>query len=132
MKGLKDIAEGILSPIKDLVSEFIVDKDKRAEFVFKLEQTFSAERIQQIALNMKDAGSDKFIQYGWRPSVGWVCVFALAWHYIAQPLLIFGFTLAGYSAEIGTLPALDIKELIAILLGMLGLSHHRSGDKKAS
>lgn len=86
--------------------------------------------LQQILLNMAESAQGLF-QGGWRPAVGWTCAAAFAYNFVLQPFLIFGFTMAGYGNEVAKLPELDMFSIMGVLAGMLGISHHRSGDKRA-
>lgn len=97
------------------------NKDKDREFQLKL---------QQILLNMTESAQGIF-QGGWRPAVGWTCAASFAYNFVLQPFLIFGFTMAGYGEEVSQLPELDMFSIMGVLAGMLGISHHRSGDKRA-
>ncbi len=86
--------------------------------------------LQNILLNISESAQGLF-QGGWRPAVGWTCAFAFAYNFVIQPFLIFGFTMAGYGDEVAKLPAIDMFAIMGVLGGMLGISHHRSGDKRA-
>lgn len=58
---------------------------------------------------------------GWRPAVGWVCVAALAYSYVLRPIL---------SGLLRTpLPDLELNQIWALLLSMLGLSGLRTFEK---
>lgn len=75
----------------------------------------------QLDINKVEAGSQSMFVAGWRPAVGWVCASAMAFQYLARPLLIgFGITQA--------LPALD-DTLWQLLFGMLGLGGLRTFEK---
>lgn len=86
-------------------------------------------QLAQIGLNAKESAQGLW-QGGWRPAVGWTCACAFFYNFVLQPFLIFGFTMAGFGTEVEQLPDLSIFEIMPVLLGMLGLSHHRSKDKK--
>jgi len=60
--------------------------------------------------------------------VGWVTAFAMAYHFILAPLILFGVGISG--AEIPELPAFDMDSLMTILLGMLGLGGLRTYEKQ--
>ncbi len=75
----------------------------------------------QLDINKVEAANPSMFVAGWRPGVGWVCVAALAYQYIARPLLI-GF---GVSPN---MPGLD-EALWQLLLGMLGLGGLRTFEK---
>ena len=83
--------------------------------------------LGQQAINVVEAGSVSTFVAGWRPFIGWVCGFALAYYYVAQPFLIWGFSVFDIHT---TMPTLETGELMTLLLGMLGLGAMRSFDKK--
>lgn len=81
---------------------------------------------QQTAVNQVEAANpDRFVS-GWRPAVGWVCASALAWHYIGRPVATWVLLISGGTTPI---PAVELGDLLVILVGMLGLSGMRSYDK---
>lgn len=75
----------------------------------------------QLDINKAEAANPNVWVSGWRPGVGWVCVAALGYQYVARPLLI-GF---GVASE---MPALD-SSLWELLFGMLGLGGLRTFEK---
>jgi hypothetical protein len=56
-----------------------------------------------------------------------LCAMALFYHFILQPVLLFGVAVAG--VEIPALPEFDMASLMPILLGMLGLGGLRTVEK---
>jgi hypothetical protein len=68
----------------------------------------------------------KFKGY-WRPFVGWICGFALAYAAIVDPFLSFiARVVFGYS---GDFPALDTTITMQALFAILGLGGYRSFEK---
>jgi hypothetical protein len=63
---------------------------------------------------------------GWRPFIGWSCGVALAWTYVITPVLHFILAQTGNLVE---LPAMDMSQMMPVLLGMLGLGGLRSFEK---
>lgn len=82
--------------------------------------------LAQIDVNKAEAQTDLF-RGGWRPAVGWCCVFGLAYQFLAQPLLPWVATVLGFSVP--PLPAIDNETLMVLLTGMLGLGGLRSWEK---
>lgn len=75
----------------------------------------------QLEINKTEAASPSLFVAGWRPAVGWVCASALAFQYLARPLLLgFGIT--------QTLPGVD-DQLWQLLFGMLGMGALRTFEK---
>jgi hypothetical protein len=81
----------------------------------------------QLEVNKAEAASPNPFTSGWRPFIGWVCGAALAYTYLAYPLLTWA----------GALWFPDIKPpqlgngdmLYELLFGMLGLGALRSWEK---
>lgn len=81
----------------------------------------------QIDINKIEAQSASFFRGGWRPAVGWVCVFGLCYTFLLKPLLPWSVTLIGY--QVPELPDLDMATLMTLLGGLLGLSGFRTYEK---
>lgn len=82
----------------------------------------------QLAINAKEAEHPSIFVAGWRPFVGWVGGFSLAYVGVLEPFLRFGAkVLFDYTGEF---PVIDTTMSMQILLGMLGIGAQRSYDKK--
>jgi len=103
-----------------------LEKMKQAGEFKQLDTDIQAMQMQADVNKVEAASTDPFTSR-WRPFVGWVCGCALAWHYIGRPLAGWVLLLAGNSTPI---PAVDLGDLIVILLGLLGLGGLRSYDKR--
>jgi hypothetical protein len=77
--------------------------------------------LGQMNINSEETKHASWMVAGWRPFSGWVCGGALAYTFILQPFLSF---LTGWQT-----PALDMGELMTILMGMLGLAGARTYEK---
>ena len=121
----------VLPLVKDAVGAFLPeDKNKRAEAERKIEAQLTEHLakidIAQLEVNKTEAAHRSIFVAGWRPFVGWACGVSLAWSYICQPILTFALVQAGYGVE---LPALDMSQMMPVLMGMLGLGGLRSFEK---
>ena len=81
--------------------------------------------LGQLDINRADAQSGDHFQSRWRPFIGWVCGSALAYEYLAQPMLAWA---SGWF-HMGGPPMLQLQDLLAILTGMLGLGGLRTAEK---
>lgn len=86
----------------------------------------SAVDAAQAAINEKEAGSASLFVAGWRPFVAWVCGIALALHVLIEPLVEWGFTMAGHPID---LPKLDTNTVFTLLFSLLGLGSMRTVEK---
>jgi hypothetical protein len=116
----KDIREAITG---DLPAE------KQAEITQKLMELENSAMNAQTAVNLEEAKSEKLFVAGWRPFVGWVCGFALAYAAIIEPFMSWAATVYGYT---GKFPVLNTEITMQVLIGLLGLGAYRSYDKKQS
>jgi hypothetical protein len=123
------IVGSLIDPVSDLLSEFIVDKDKQAEISYKIatmaEQNAHAQVIAQLEINKAEASSESLFKGGWRPACGWLTVFALGINYVVIPM-------AGPVVEAYTpisMEPLDMTVMLPLLMGMLGLTGARTIEK---
>tara|TARA_R100001510_G_C7641826_1_gene199423 strand:+ start:536 stop:913 length:378 start_codon:yes stop_codon:yes gene_type:complete len=77
----------------------------------------------QAEINKVEAQHRSMFVAGWRPFIGWICGFALAYNFIIRDLAIFAFGMEQVP------PALQMEHLMTVLLGMLGLGGMRTYEK---
>lgn len=121
----------LIGPATQLIDKFVEDKDKKNELAHEI-ATMAERHAQELAkgqleINKEEAKHRSIFVSGWRPSVGWVCSIAMAYHFVFQPLIIFGVGMAG--VEIPELPKFDMNSLMTVLMGMLGLGGLRTYEK---
>jgi hypothetical protein len=121
----------LLPSIMDVAGRFLPeDKEKRAEAEREIEarltESLANIDLAQLDINKTEAAHRSVFVAGWRPAVGWTCTAALAYSYVLEPVLRFGLAQAGYLVD---LPAVDISQMMPVLIGMLGLGTLRSWEK---
>jgi hypothetical protein len=95
--------------------------------LLKLQQAGELQKVAgQMEINKAEATNQSVFVAGWRPFIGWVCGSALAFQFIARPLIAWLSALFGHAVAP---PALDMGDLFTLLFGMLGLGAMRSFDK---
>lgn len=119
MTGIDPIT-GLENLAQDALDKFVPDANKKMELEAQSDQA-------QIAVNQVEAGNASLFVSGWRPAVGWLCVFALAYQAVIRQMAFDIATLLGYNI---TMPAIDTAMLIQLLLTLLGVGSMRSYDKK--
>jgi len=122
----------LVGPVTGLLDKFIEDKDQKAALAHEIatmgERHAQEALLAQLEINKAEAASGSLFKGGWRPFVGWICGFALLYHFILSPLIIFIVTLSG--ATIPPLPEFDMGSLMTVLLGMLGIGGLRTFEKQ--
>ncbi len=104
----------------------IADPTKLAEIEAKLTEIEAQLTQGQLLINQIEAQHASVFVAGWRPACGWCCAFALAYHYIINPLMTWVSAVVGHPI---VLPMLDVSDLMVLLLGMLGIGGMRSYEK---
>ena len=121
----------LIGPATKLIDKFIEDKDAKNKLAHEI-ATMAEKHAQelakgQLAINKEEAKSSNIFVAGWRPFIGWSCGFALVWHFIAAPFIIFFAALFG--ATLPPLPEFVMGSLMTVLMGMLGLGGLRTFEK---
>lgn len=128
-----------------LIDHFFPDPKAKAAAqleLLKLQQSgeladldaYKALSQAQMQINQQEAGAaagikNAFVAFfiaGWRPAVGWTCVLAFLYTFVAEPLLMFAMAALGHPLN---LPQLDIGALMPVLLGILGIGGYRTLEK---
>lgn len=142
--GIGEVAKGVGSLAKDIrtaitgqepmTAEQKADILARADALEAAGQALEAQASKgQIDLNILDSQSGSIFKGGWRPALGWVCVFGLGYTFLLRPLLPWTIQvialIVGATIIIPEMPALDVKELISLVLALLGFGGFRMYEK---
>lgn len=129
--GALSILGSLLGPITDLASEFIEDKDKKNEFIFKLKNALNKADENQTNINIEAAKSPSIFVAGARPFILWGCGVGLLWTTLVAPFITYFMVIGGVDPSvIVSLPQPDLSLLTPVLLGLLGLGGLRTYEKK--
>ena len=128
MPGLVNVDVGsVLSGLGSMAKDLrvaITGKDPAMES--KLLEIEAAAEKAQTDVNLAEAQNPNIFVSGWRPAVGWVCVFALGWYYILAPLVTWLLSIFKIDA---TIPSFEVGELVALLSALLGVGGMRTFEK---
>lgn len=131
---LGGILGDLIKPVKDIVSEVVVDKDKRNEInlelqklVDKADERYHDELMGQIEVNKVESAHASIFVAGWRPFIGWVGGVGLGYSFVLAPFVEFIARANGYTQP---MPMPDSAQLMTLVLSMLGIGAMRSYDKK--
>lgn len=120
-----------------LIEKLIPDpkaKDEAKLKLLELQQTGALAQLSadvelakaQLDVNRVDAAAPDLFRAGWRPFIGWVCGFGLAFQFVIRPLANWTIAISGYTTF---LPSLELETLMTLLFGMLGLGAYRTYEK---
>jgi len=121
----------VLPSVMEVAGRFLPeDKEKRAAAEREIEAQLTTHLakidLAQLDINKTEAAHRSVFVSGWRPFIGWSCGVALCWTYVATPILHFILAQTGNLVE---LPALDMSEMMPVLMGLLGLGGLRTVEK---
>ena len=123
--------DNLIGPITGLLGKFIEDKDQKnalAHEIATMSQKYAQESaLAQIEINKVEAAHPSLFVSGWRPAVGWCCVFAMAGNFIIIPFSNFVLALLDQNVII---PLVPLDTMMPVLMGMLGLGAMRTYEKK--
>jgi hypothetical protein len=122
--------ELLVTPVTKLLDKFIPDADEKARLAHEIATLAERQAHElakaQIEVNRTEASSSSMFVAGWRPAVGWICAMGLGFNFICVPFGNFVLTVNGSPIII---PALDVSEMMPVLMGMLGLGAYRTFEK---
>ena len=134
MFGIDDIIGAGLG----IINKFIPDENQRAQAAAAyraavLDAQAKAEQ-GQLQIDQAEAGNPSMFVAGWRPAVGWLCVFTLAYTWILVPLINWGFAVIAVTAghdltSVVALPTLGAIDSQTLLYALLGIGTLRTVDK---
>ena len=121
----------ILPAVTNVIGRFLPeDKEAKAKAEREIEQQLTTHLakidLAQLDINKTEAAHRSIFVAGWRPFIGWTCGVALAWTYVMTPILNFILAQTGHLME---LPAMDMSQMMPVLMGMLGLGGLRTFEK---
>ena len=104
-----------------VLDKFIPDPEAKAKAEGELRSSLQLWDKGQTDINAVEAANTNLFVSGWRPFIGWVCGIALAYQYVAAPLLMW--IASSLHIALSAPPKLDgtLWELVFALLGMGGL-----------
>ena len=128
---IQALLPSILPAVTDVIGRFLPeDKEAKAkaerEIEAQLTNHLAKIDLAQLDINKTEAAHRSIFVAGWRPFIGWSCGVALSWTYVVMPITQFILAQTGHLVD---LPAMNMSEMMPVLMGMLGLGGLRSFEK---
>jgi hypothetical protein len=115
--GIDDaIAAGL-----QVLNKFVPDPEARAKAEADLRNSLQAWDKAQTDVNAVEAANTNVFVSGWRPFIGWICGIALAYQYVAAPIVMW--IALTFGIKLAAPPRIDdtLWQLVFAMLGMGGL-----------
>ena len=121
----------LIGPVTSLLDKFVEDKDQKAKLAHEV-ATMAQRHAQELAkgqleVNKAEAQHKSLFVSGWRPAVGWCCVFGMLGNYMVIPFTNFVLALLKIDVSV---PLIDTATMMPVLMGMLGLGAMRTYEKR--
>ena len=115
----------------DKVLSFIPNPAEQAKAKIEMQSALMDAAIKAEAdqrdINKSEAQNPSVFVAGWRPAVGWLCVFGLGWQFFLSPMFTWFITATG--AQMPPLPLMGDATLTDLLYALLGIGSLRTADK---
>ena len=119
------IDDAIAAALK-IIDKFVPDPQARQTAESELRSSLQLWDKGQTDVNAVEAANPNIFVSGWRPFIGWVCGLALAYQYVAAPILMW--LAATLGIPLASPPKLD-DTLWQLVFAMLGIGGLRTFEK---
>lgn len=124
---------GIITAVGGVADSLITTDKERLDAEIELRKIDQAIDLAQTEVNKAEATNASVFVAGWRPAIGWVGAAAMAYQFLAYPMLVWAWALMQAKGwvpnELKPPPMLDTDALWVILSGMLGIAGMRTAEK---
>lgn len=121
--GVGKVADGVASAIDRFVE---TEEERKAADLLLLKAQAEPDKWQ-MEINKIEATHRSLFVAGWRPAIGWICAFSLAWGWIFRPIVTTIITSFNITA---TVPGIEVQEAISLIMAMLGMGALRTYEKR--
>lgn len=123
----------VIGAVGKVAGDLITTEKERRQLDLEEKKIDQATDLAQIEVNKIEAASSSVFVAGWRPAIGWIGAAAMAYQFLAYPMLLWGWTyLQGTNwipKGLNPPPVIDADQLWVILSGILGIAGMRSFEK---
>lgn len=132
----------IVETVGKIADDLITSDQERAQMALEERKLdLEAQRVAQTVdlaqteVNKAEAGHASLFVAGWRPAIGWIGGAAMAYQFLAYPLLTWGWAVMQsrglIPAEFAAPPVMASDQLWVILSGILGIAGMRTYEKRS-
>ena len=121
--GIAETVKGVA----EVVDRFVETPDEKAAFKTVMAKMAQEPALAQVELNKIGAAHRSLFVAGWRPFIGWVCGFGLAYAFLINPTLQWATCKFATECMIG--PQIPTDIMLELVIGMLGLAGVRTVEK---
>lgn len=129
--GAAKAVVGTVEGVANVFDKFIETDDEKKAAALIMAKMAQRPAELQVELNKIGSSHRSIFVAGWRPYIGWVLGTALAFYYLPQFAMasILWIRVCWDVQELIPYPVTDIKGLLELVMGMLGLAGLRTIEK---
>lgn len=118
----------IIKTVGNVIDDLHTSGEEKQQAALEKLKIVHEQLLGQQAINKTEAQHKSIFVAGWRPFIGWVSGFSIAYQFIMYPLLLWVWAMIPEAGEAP--PPLDTSTLMTLVLSMLGVGVMRSYDKR--
>jgi hypothetical protein len=122
-------AGGVVTGIMEGIDDLFTSDEEREMARLKMQQLLQKPHMMQALTNLEESKHTNWFVAGWRPALGWLCVFMLAYAWVGRDFVIICLSLAEQANTVKLLPVIDAQEILTLVLALLGLGGLRTYEK---
>lgn len=116
---------GVVSGVMSGLDGLFTSDDERMAAELKIATELSKPHILQAMTNLEEAKHPSIFVAGWRPALGWLCVFCLGYAWILRDFVMIGLQFSDKTKHV-ILPIIETGELTTLVFALLGLGATRA------
>lgn len=111
------------------LDELFTSDEEREQAKYLMMKELNQPHIMQAMITMQEAKHPSMFVSGWRPALGWLSVFLLAYAWVFRDFLVITLKTFQPEFDLNQLPQVEAGEMMTLVLALLGLGATRTYEK---
>ncbi|MCP3867037.1 MAG: hypothetical protein GY703_02885 [Gammaproteobacteria bacterium] len=125
INSVATIADSVTKGLDEL---FTSDEERERAKLLMMKE-LNQPHIIQAMTNMEEARHSSIFVAGWRPALGWLTVFLLAYAWVVRDLILIILLAMDEQGIANGLPQVNSEEMLTLVFALLGLGATRTYEK---
>ncbi|MBU2707532.1 hypothetical protein KCM76_16175 [Zooshikella marina] len=125
----EDIISILAKTVSDGLDELFTSDEERLKVKNQTLKILNQPHIIQALTTLEETKHNSLFVSGWRPALGWLCVFLLSYIWFGRDLLISLLLLNNKTEIVNALPLINANEMMTLVLALLGLGGVRMVER---
>ena len=130
MSSLVEVDAGaVVNGLFKGIDSLFTSDEERAQAKLMMQVELQKPHMMQALTTLEEAKNPNWWVSGWRPALGWLSVFLLAYSWVGRDFIIIGLSMSEMDETIKLLPKVNPGELMTLVISLLGLGGLRTYEK---